>query len=57
LLVLIALAIVCLAIALLLLGKSPRRIFPGSGSLLWRGRQLSEEEAAQMVRDRLDAHK
>lgn len=52
-LVLIAFAIVCLALTLLLLGKGPGRA--GSGFLMWRGRQLSEDEAAQMVRDRLRA--
>jgi hypothetical protein len=54
--ILVALAIVCLVLTMLLLGKSPRRI-PGSGSVFWRGRTLSEEEAAQMVRNRLDAPK
>jgi hypothetical protein len=54
--VLIAFAIVCLVLTLALLGKSPRRI-PGSGSLFWRGRTLSEEDAAQMVRNRLESRK
>ena len=54
--VLIALAIVCLVLTLALLGKSPRRI-AGSGSIFWRGRTLSEDDAAQMVRNRLDGRK
>jgi hypothetical protein len=53
-LILIALAVVCLALVAYL-RQGPNRSFPGSGFLLWRGRSLSEDEAAQMVRDRLRA--
>jgi hypothetical protein len=53
-LILIAFAVVCLAL-IVYLRQGPSRSFPGSGSFMWRGRTLSEEDAAKMVRDRLRA--
>jgi len=52
--VLVAFAVVCAAVFVLLKKKGPIRQ-SGFGSSFWRGRQLSEVEAAQMVRDRLRA--
>jgi len=52
--VLIAFAAVCLAL-FFYLRQGSNRPSAGSGSFLWRGRSLSEEEAAQMVRERLRA--
>lgn len=51
--VLVALAIICLALVICL-RKGPSRPFPGSGFLMWRGRQLTEDDAARMTRATLD---
>jgi hypothetical protein len=52
--VLIAIAIVCFAL-IAYLRQGPNRPSAGSGSVFFRGRSLSEEEAAKMTRDRLRA--
>ncbi|MGC2129906.1 MAG: hypothetical protein WA629_07410 [Candidatus Aquilonibacter sp.] len=52
--VLIAVAVVCFALVVYL-RQGPSRPSAGSGSVFFRGRSLSEEEAAKMVRHRLDA--